>query len=146
MRVQSDRNLRPYGHLGFHPTSIGLMLGDGANRMWRVERYVELWVLLHTTAMLTSEGDDRIHLVCCCKQGIHRSVFWKLVQSFITKAFGMSVDYENVCQWEREKRRCRWGNPRNGCSVNTIRCLCFARGSQRVQDRFQFRRCVKRAQ
>ena len=45
--------------------NVGLMLGDPSNRLWRVQRYVELWVLFQSDVMV-DHGDDMLHVVMMC--------------------------------------------------------------------------------
>ena len=104
--LKSDKRRIPRGHLGFHPANLGLILGDGRNRAWRVERYVELWLMLQSTIM-TFGHDDTVHVVDMCRQGKHRSVAWMVMEAIIFKAFRMFIWYENTCKWTQEMERCQ---------------------------------------
>jgi len=114
MDLTSDTRRRPRGHLGFHPMNLGLMLGGRNNRRWRIQRYVELWLLLQSTIMTQGEG-EAIHVVMMCRQGKHRSAAWMAIESMILQACGFRAWYENVCRWVQEKERCQYDNDPNGC-------------------------------
>ena len=120
--LKSDKRRIPRGHLGFHPTTLGLMLGDARNRYWRVERYVELWLMLQSTIM-TGGDDDTVHVVDMCRQGKHRSVAWMVIEAIILKAFSMFIWYNNTCRWTQEKERCQRISFPAGCRYcgNTCR-------------------------
>jgi len=120
INLQSDRDRRPRGHLGFHKQNLGLFLGDPINKAWRTERYVEIYLLLQSSAMV----DDAPFLSCVtmCRQGKHRSVAWMCLEARLYAALGFEVKYKNVCKWKQEMERCQWhgrtedASTFNGCS------------------------------
>ena len=86
--------------------NVGLMLGDPSNRLWRVQRYVELWVLFQSDVMV-DHGDDMLHVGMMCRQGKHRSVVWMLLELRIFQACGMACSYHNTCKWMQQKEHCQ---------------------------------------
>ena len=48
LQLKSDKSKVPYGHLGSHPMNMALFLENPRNFVWRLTRYVELWLLFQT--------------------------------------------------------------------------------------------------
>jgi hypothetical protein len=48
LQLKSDRSKVPLGHLGSHPMNMALFLENPSNFVWRLTRYVELWLLFQT--------------------------------------------------------------------------------------------------
>ena len=134
--LRSEHSLRPRGHLGFCQRNIGLMLGNAQNRRWRVQRYVELWVLLQSTVMVNDGGNDMLrdgmlHVVMRCRQGKHRSVVWMLVECRIFQACGIDCEYVNTCKWMQLKEHCQAGRYPGACSE----CGCVRNDQEHYPDK-----------
>jgi len=105
MALESDRARRPRGHLGFHPQNLGLFLGE-SNKAWRTQRYVEIYALMLSTAMV--DDSESLGIVTFCRQGKHRSVGWMCLEACLWAAMGFDVKYTNVCKWLQQMERCQW--------------------------------------
>ena len=116
MKLSSSKHHVPYGHLGSHPRNLAQYLSFPGARTWRMERWVELWYLLQSEAMLTRSLT--IHQVYSCRQGAHRSRGWSHIEAAVLEACGFDIAMADICKWtqgwtacQREGLHCEWCDP-----------------------------------
>ena len=105
MDIQTRREERPVGHLGFHSHNLALCLAHESNKLWRARQYTKIWLLLQTTEMVPESRE--IHFLTFCRQGKHRSVMFFMLCAQIFSALGFKVIYANTCAWAQMKSRCQ---------------------------------------
>ena len=136
MPLESEYSRRPRGHLGFHRMNLGIMLGARRNKAWRTDRYVEIYALLQSSAMV--DESECLTCVTMCRQGKHRSVAWMCLEACLYAAMGFEVGYTNVCKWKQEMERCQWHSrsvAASGCpECGSVREQKYAQPPQGIAD------------
>ena len=112
MTLSTPKPLRPHGHLGTNPVNLALFLDTHCNRVWRIEKYVELWLRLQCEIMRQSHNT-----AYACRQGCHRSLGWAHLESSIAMELGIDVTYHSVSSWVQSWSACQYKDTTsfNGC-------------------------------
>lgn len=114
--LRTDPARRPRGHLGTHKDNLMAFLHPTWFQDWRIQRYIELYILLQTDEMLAEEkfdsGGQSIGMkppswLTVCKEGKHRSYGWQWVESCILSLLGIPYTIVAVCRYAQTQIYCQ---------------------------------------